>query len=152
MSNGPPSYRRLWIAFGLVSLTLYLGNSMSLELKASDNRVSGLAADQAIEGAAHGGLGPGLSPNAALTLGLKVDVDALPRPLLNQITHGQVDLNDPAVTLALLKLNSVPGVTGFFKPDGTLKSVGIQCALCHSTVDNSLVPGIRTRARRLGES
>src|SRR5215472_17016339 len=42
----------LWIAFGLVSLTLYLGHSMSLELKASDNRVSGLAADQAIEGAA----------------------------------------------------------------------------------------------------
>jgi cytochrome c2 len=54
-------------------------------------------------------------------------------------------LDDPAVTLALLKLNSVVGVTGFFNPDGTLKSVGIQCALCHSTVDNSLTQGIGHR-------
>jgi hypothetical protein len=51
--------------------------------------------------------------------------------------HGQVDLNDPAVTVALLKLNAVVGLTGFFNSSGTLQSVGIQCALCHSTVDDS---------------
>src|SRR6266704_5838142 len=55
-----------------------------------------------------------------------------------QIQHGKVNLNDPAVTLVLLKLNAVVGLTGFFNSSGTLKSVGIQCALCHSTVDNSI--------------
>src|SRR2546429_2353451 len=49
------------------------------------------------------------------------------------------------MTLALLKLNSVMGVTGFFNVQGTLRSVGIQCAFCHSTVDNSLAPGIGQR-------
>src|SRR5690242_5483413 len=92
---------------------------------------------QAIEGAALGGVGPGVSPKTALAVGLKVDVDALPRNLLEQIEKGRVNLDDPAVTLALLKLNAVVGVTGFFNSSGTLKSVGIQCALCHSTVDNS---------------
>jgi mono/diheme cytochrome c family protein len=76
---------------------------------------------------------------------LKVDVDALPASLIAQLKNGQVNLDDPGVTLALLKLNSVVGVKGFFKPDGTLRSVGIQCALCHSTVDNSLAPGIGHR-------
>jgi hypothetical protein len=92
----------------------------------------------AIEGAALGGVGPGVSPSAALAAGLKVDIDALPRNLIEQILHGQVNLNDPAVTLALLKLNAVVGLTGMFNPSGTLQSVGIQCSLCHSTVDNSL--------------
>jgi cytochrome c5 len=78
-------------------------------------------------------------------VGLKVDQDALPLLLVQQITAGQVNLNDPAVTLALLKLNAVVGITGFFKPDGTLQSVGIQCALCHSTVDNAFAPGIGHR-------
>ena len=64
-------------------------------------------------------------------------MDALPSNLVEQIEKGRVNLNDPAVTLALLKLNAVIGVTGFFNSSGTLKSVGIQCALCHSTVDNS---------------
>jgi mono/diheme cytochrome c family protein len=100
---------------------------------------------QAIEGSKLGGVGPGVSPNTALAVGLKVDADALPPSLVQALKNGQVDLNDPAVTLALLKLNSVLGVTGFFKPDGTLKSVGIQCALCHSTVDNSLAPGVGHR-------
>jgi hypothetical protein len=100
---------------------------------------------QAIEGAKFGGVGPGVSPATALAVGLKVDVDALPVPLIAQLKQGQVNLNDPAVTLALLKLNSVVGVTGIFNSDGSLKSVGIQCALCHSTVDNSLAPGIGHR-------
>jgi hypothetical protein len=92
---------------------------------------------QAIEGAGLGGVGPGVSPKTALAVGLKVDVDALPSNLLQQIQHGKVNLNDPAVTLALLKLNAVVGLTGFFNSSGTLQSVGIQCALCHATVDNS---------------
>jgi hypothetical protein len=100
---------------------------------------------QAIEGTKFGGVGPGLSPRAALAVGLTVDVDALPESLIEQLKQGKVNLDDPAVTLALLKLNSVVGVTGFFNPDGSLKSVGIQCALCHSTVDNSLTQGIGHR-------
>jgi hypothetical protein len=100
---------------------------------------------QAIEGAKLGGVGPGLSPKAALGLGLKVDVDALPPSLIQQIKDGKIDLNDPAVTLALLKLNSIVGVTGQFEQNGSLKSVGIQCALCHSSVDNSLIAGIGHR-------
>src|SRR5438445_11253278 len=93
---------------------------------------------QAIEGAKLGGVGPGVSPKTALAVGLKVDLEALPRNLVEQIEKGRVNLDDPAVTLALLKLNAVVGVTGSFNPSGTLKSVGIQCALCHSTVDNSI--------------
>jgi hypothetical protein len=100
---------------------------------------------QAIEGAKAGGVGPGLSPSAALGLGLKVDADALPASLIAQLKQGKINLNDPAVTVALLKLNSVVGVTGQFDQRGKLKSVGIQCALCHSTVDNSLAPGIGRR-------
>src|SRR5947209_691234 len=92
---------------------------------------------QAIEGAKLGGVGPGVSPKTALAVGLKVDLDALPRNLVEQIEKGKVNLDDPAVTLALLNLNAVVGVAGSFNPSGTLKSVGIQCALCHSTVDNS---------------
>jgi hypothetical protein len=88
---------------------------------------------QAIEGAKLGGIGPGVSPKTALAVGLKIDLDAIPSNLLEQIQH----LNDPAVTLALLKLNAVVGLTRFFNSSGALKSVGIQCALCHSTVDNS---------------
>lgn len=100
---------------------------------------------EAIEGEQFGGVGPGVSPTTALSVGLKVDVDALPKSLQNQLKKGQVDLNDPAVTLALLKLNAVVGVTGFFNSDGSLSSMGIQCALCHSTVDDSFAPGIGHR-------
>jgi hypothetical protein len=91
----------------------------------------------AIEGSRFGGVGPGLSPKGALAPGLKIDVDALPSQLLTQLSNGQVNLDDPAVTLALLKLNAVVGVTGFFNSSGTLRSIGLQCAFCHSTVDNS---------------
>ena len=103
---------------------------------------------EAINGEAHGGVGPGLSPSLALQLGLKVDADALPTSLKNDIRRGNVDLEDPASTLALLKLNAVVGVTGFFE-NGRLTSVGIQCALCHSTVDDSFVPGMAGIGRRL---
>jgi hypothetical protein len=92
---------------------------------------------EAIAGAARGGTGPGLSPRTALSLGLKVDVDALPPDLVARLKDGEVDLDDPAVTLALLKLDAVVGVKGFFGPEGRLSSVGIRCALCHSTVDKS---------------
>jgi hypothetical protein len=101
--------------------------------------------DQAIAGAKNGGVGPGLSPKAALAAGLKVDVDALPPSVQQGILNGTVNLDDPATTLALLKLNAVVGVKGFFDSSGNLNSVGIECALCHSTVDNSLAPGIGHR-------
>lgn len=100
---------------------------------------------QAIKGEALGGVGPGVSPNTALAVGLKVDVDALPRSVRQAIINGDVDLDDPATTLALLELNSVVGVTGFFDDDGELASMGIQCALCHSNVDDSFAPGIGHR-------
>src|SRR5690349_3961443 len=100
---------------------------------------------RAIEGAKFGGVGSGLTPKAALALGLKVDVDALPGSLFGALTSGNANLDDPATTLALLKANAVVGVSGFFNSDGSLKSVGIQCALCHSTVDNSLAFGIGHR-------
>ncbi|HKF21699.1 MAG TPA: hypothetical protein VKE93_09025 [Candidatus Angelobacter sp.] len=100
---------------------------------------------QAIEGERLGGVGPGVSPKTALAVGLKVDADALPADLVAQIKAGKVNLDDPATTLALLKLNSVVGVTGFFDQQGKLKSIGIQCALCHSTVDDSFTKGIGHR-------
>jgi hypothetical protein len=100
---------------------------------------------RAIEGARFGGTGAGISPRTALALGLKVDVDALPQALQDQIRNGQVNLDDPAVTLALLQLNAVIGLTGQANRSGGLDSVGIQCSLCHSTVDNSLAPGIGHR-------
>jgi mono/diheme cytochrome c family protein len=100
---------------------------------------------QAIQGERFGGVGSGLSPKAALALGLKVDREALPHDLVEQLQAGQVNLDDPAVTLALLKLKAVVGVTGFFNRQGTLRAVGIQCAICHSTVDDSFAPGIGHR-------
>jgi hypothetical protein len=100
---------------------------------------------QAVAGAKNGGVGPGVSPSTALGLGLKVDVDALPDRLVEQLKRGQVNLDDPATTLALLKLNSVVGLTGAFDKRGTIRSIGIQCALCHSVVDNSLAAGIGHR-------
>jgi hypothetical protein len=100
---------------------------------------------RAIAGAANGGVGPGVSPATALAVGLKVDVDALPHDLRDALEGGRVDLGDPASTLALLKVNAVVGLTGVFDRTGALSSMGIQCALCHSTVDNSFAPGIGHR-------
>ncbi len=102
---------------------------------------------EAIEGEAFGGVGDGISPVEALGVGLKVDVERLPRKLKLQLAAGDVNLNDPATTLALLRLKAVVGVTGFFDDDPTkgLSALGIQCALCHSTVDDSFAPGIGRR-------
>jgi len=99
----------------------------------------------AIQGADLGGTGPGLAPVDALALGLKVDAAALDEPTLRALAAGAVDLTDPVTTLALLAQDAVVGVRGF--PDGTgaLSAVGITCALCHSTVDDSFAPGIGER-------
>jgi hypothetical protein len=100
---------------------------------------------KAIEGSRLGGVGPGLSPKDALAAGLKVDAAALPRAVVRAIRKGKVDLNSPNTTLALLKLNAVVGVKGFFNSKGTLRSVGLTCAVCHSTVDDSFSKGIGRR-------
>lgn len=100
---------------------------------------------EAIKGTRLGGVGPGVSPRTALAVGLKVDVDALPGNLVANLKHGRVNLDNPAVTVELLRLNAVIGVTGFFDAQRNLRSIGIQCALCHTAVDNSLAQGIGHR-------
>jgi hypothetical protein len=100
---------------------------------------------RAIAGAKLGGVGPGVSPKTALAVGLKVDATALPATLVDQIKQGKVDLDDPATTVALLKLNAVVGVKGFVNEAGTLTSIGLTCAICHSTVDDSFSAGIGQR-------
>jgi mono/diheme cytochrome c family protein len=100
---------------------------------------------QAIQGSQFGGVGPGVSPKTALALGLKVDSDALPAQVLAKLRQGQINLEDVGVTLTLLKNDAVVGVKGFFKTDGSLKSVGLTCAVCHSTVDDSVAPGVGRR-------
>jgi hypothetical protein len=101
--------------------------------------------DKAIAGSANGGFGPGVSPRTALAVGLKVDANALPPEVVAGIKSGAISLDDPASTLALLKLNAVVGVKGTFEANGTLRSIGITCASCHSTVDNSFAAGIGNR-------
>lgn len=101
--------------------------------------------DKAIAGSNNGGFGSGVSPKTALAVGLKVDAEALPAEIVSGIASGTVDLDDPATTLALLKLNAVVGVKGNFNPEGALTSIGITCASCHSTVDDSFAPGIGKR-------
>jgi mono/diheme cytochrome c family protein len=86
-----------------------------------------------------------VSPATALGVGLKVDVEALPRAVVTALREGRVDLNDPAVTIQLLSLNAVVGVIGRVSTTGQLESVGITCALCHTAVDNSLAPGVGRR-------
>jgi hypothetical protein len=100
---------------------------------------------QAIAGQNNGGVGPGVSPKTALAVGLKVDADAVPTELQQQIKTGKVNLDDPSTTVALLRLDAVVGIKGMFDSSGKLKSMGVQCALCHSTVDDSFAPGIGKR-------
>jgi hypothetical protein len=103
-----------------------------------------LQLQRAIEGERFGGVGPGISPSAALKLGLKVDVEALPAAVVKAVQAGKVNLNDPAITLTLLRANAVVGLKGFFNGN-RLESIGITCALCHSTVDNVLTFGVGRR-------
>jgi mono/diheme cytochrome c family protein len=86
-----------------------------------------------------------VSPATALSVGLKVDVDALPAAVKAGIQNGTINLNDPATTVALLKLGAVVGVIGQVDASNTLTSVGLTCAFCHSTVDNSFAPSIGHR-------
>jgi hypothetical protein len=86
-----------------------------------------------------------VDPSTALSVGLKVDVDALPDAVVTALRAGKVDLHDPAVTTELLRLNAVVGVKGEVDRNGQLTKVGITCALCHSTVDNSFAAGIGHR-------
>jgi len=86
-----------------------------------------------------------VSPAIALSVGLKVDVDALHAAVKAGLQAGTINLNDPATTVALLKLGAVLGVIGKVDASNTLTSVGITCAFCHSTVDNSFAPSIGHR-------
>lgn len=88
-----------------------------------------------------GGIGKGLTPKAALEAGLKVDLDVLPKVVKDKIREGKL-LDDTDATLALIKLNAVVGVVGNFE-DGKLKSIGLTCAVCHSTVDSKTGIGSR---------
>ncbi|WP_140157724.1 hypothetical protein [Arenibacter amylolyticus] len=101
--------------------------------------------DKAILGEELGGYGSGVSPATALTVGLKVDSEAIPPEVAAAILAGEVDLNDPATTVALLKMNAVVGIKGSFNEEGNMTAIGINCALCHSTVDNSFSEGIGRR-------
>ena len=100
---------------------------------------------KAILGESLGGIGPGVSPATALAVGLKVDVEALPRQLQRALARGDVDLDDPGSTIALLKADAVVGIKGEFDEVEQLTSLGISCALCHSSVDDSFAPGIGRR-------
>src|SRR5215468_6093690 len=87
-----------------------------------------------------------VSPRTALSVGLKVDSDALPPAVIDAIKARQVNLDDPALTIQLLKLNAVIGVIGKVAgANDTLATIGITCTLCHSTVDNAVAPGIGRR-------
>ncbi len=89
-----------------------------------------------------------VDPLTALSVGLKVDVEALPASVRRALRAGTIDLESPATTVALLKLDAVVGLKGTVEPIGgvdRLTRVGITCALCHSTVDNSFAPGIGKR-------
>lgn len=164
--------RRMWIAAGVLFLLLVGCSSDSSPGKKADPQDDGTAAEfvrqgqqvfrhdtfgseqffggtlglnRVIAGAANGGVGPGISPSAALGLGLKVDATALPSEVTDAIAAGQVDLGDPATTLVLLQANAVVGLKGFFDEGGNLTSLGTTCALCHSTVNDSFAPGIGER-------
>ena len=93
----------------------------------------------------HDVIGTAVSPKTALSVGLKVDVDALPASIKAGIKNGSIDLDAPATTVALISLGAVVGVVGQVDHNNALTRVGVTCALCHSTVNNSFAPGIGSR-------
>jgi hypothetical protein len=93
----------------------------------------------------HEAIRTAVSPKTALSVGLKVDAAALPAQVKAGLAAGTIDLDDPATTVALLKLGAVVGVVGHVDASNTLTSVGLTCAFCHSTVNNSFGPGIGER-------
>ena len=104
---------------------------------------------QAASGDRRGQFGGGcrlVSGKSALELKLKVDSEMVPAQVASGSRRARSILNDPANTLALLKVDAVVGVKAFMEPNGNIRSIGIQCALCHSTVDDSFAPGDRTAA------
>lgn len=104
-----------------------------------------LGLHRAIAGEQFGGVGDGVDPTTALGVGLKVDAAKLPADVIEALGAGTLDLEDPAVTLTLLDLDAIVGVRGSFDDSGKLDSVGITCALCHTTVDDEIAPGIGHR-------
>src|SRR4029079_16271406 len=89
-----------------------------------------------------------VDPMTALSVGLKVDAEALPAAVVAGVQDGSISLTSPATTIALLKLKAVVGVEGTVEDVNgteTLTRVGITCALCHSTVDDSFTKGIGKR-------
>ena len=84
-------------------------------------------------------------PTTALAVGLKVDADTLPPEVLQAIQAGQVDLNDPATTVTLLKLGAVVGLRATVDTNNQITQLGTTCALCHSTVDDRIAKGIGSR-------
>src|SRR5688572_13564661 len=101
---------------------------------------------EAILGEKLGGVGAGVTARQALQLGLKVDIAALPKILVEVLRTRAVDLDKVETTLELLRANAVVGVTGVFDKDSKrMTAIGIQCALCHSTVDDSFARGIGRR-------
>lgn len=99
----------------------------------------------AIAGEKNGGVGAGVSPRVALKVGLKVDVEALPPNVIADLKAGRVNLDDPATTLLLLKARAVVGAIAVTDAKGNVTSMGLTCAVCHSTVDDSFAPGIGKR-------
>src|SRR5262249_15410869 len=89
--------------------------------------------------------GASACPVGVLGRGRKVDTETRPRAVGEKIRGGKINLNDPAVTVQLVQANAVLGVIGRFNPDGSLSSAGLTCAVCHSTVDNSVAFGIGKR-------
>jgi hypothetical protein len=105
--------------------------------------------EQAIGGCPTCGIPTGVDPKTALSVGFKVDIDALPASVVAGVQNGSISLTDPKTTIALIGLNAVVGVKGTPNAAGTaLTSLGITCAICHSTVDNAgaaVAPGIGHR-------
>jgi mono/diheme cytochrome c family protein len=99
-----------------------------------------------IAGEKHGGTGPGLTPKQALAVGLKVDTDQLPAPVVALLKAKKVDFDDPKYTILLLQHDAVVGVKAFWDDKKqNITSIGLTCGFCHSTVDDAIQPGVGRR-------